>query len=42
MPADVWIEIEDYEGEASPMEDKVLFIMLGIARDTAEDALTRL
>ena len=42
MPADVRIEIENYEGEAPPVEDKVLFIVLGIARDAAEDALTRL
>lgn len=42
MSADVRVKIEHYESEAPTVKHEVFFIMLRIARDTAEDALTRL
>ena len=42
MSADIRIEIEHYEDEAATIEHEVLPVMLGIARETAKNALTRL
>ena len=42
MPADVGIEIQDHKRKWTAMEYEVLFIMLGIAGNAAEDTLIRL
>ena len=42
MSADVRIKIENYERVLPAMKDEVVFIMFGVARNAAKDALIRL
>jgi hypothetical protein len=42
MTADVWIEIQEHESMLRAVQDEVLLIVFGVARDQAKHTIIRL